>query len=181
MRNNAKVAVALLSLSAAAFVARTAHEGYTDTAIIPTKGDVPTNGFGSTVKDDGTRVKLGERTDPVTALRTALVHFQRDEAKIKRCIGLDVELSQVEFDVYSELAYNIGTTNFCTNPKTGGPGVIPRNLHARNYVGACSGILQYKFAAGYDCSTLINGVPNRQCYGVWKDRLRLHDLCMGAQ
>lgn len=176
-----RIAVGLLSLSAAAFVGRIAHEGYTDTAIIPTQGDVPTHGFGSTVKDDGQRVKLGDRTDPVKAVRTALVHFQRDESRLKSCIGPDVKLSQTEFDVYSDLAYNIGTTNFCTNPKTGGPGVIVRKLRAEDYRGGCQSILEYRYAAGYDCSTLVNGQPNKRCYGVWKDRLRLHQQCMEAQ
>lgn len=179
--SKARVAVAVLSLSAAAFVARVAHEGYTDGVVIPTKGDVPTVGFGSTIKEDGSRVQMGDRTDPVSAMRRALVHFQRDEARIKECIGREVELHQVEFDVYSELAYNIGTRNFCVNPSTGGPGAIPRKLHARDYRGACDAILLYRYAAGYDCSTLINGTPNRRCYGVWKDRLRLHQACLSVQ
>lgn len=179
--NKARIAVGLLSLSAVAFVARISHEGYTTQAVIPTKGDVPTVGFGSTVREDGSRVQMGDKTDPVSAARRALVHIQRDEARIKQCIGPNVPLSQVEFDVYSELAYNIGTFNFCTNPRTRGPGAIPARLHERDYRGACDAILRYKFAAGYDCSTKINGVPNRRCYGVWKDRLRLHKQCMSVQ
>lgn len=172
-----RIAVALLSMSAAAFVARISHESYTSTAIIPTQGDVPTKGFGSTVNADGSRVKMGERIDPVAAVRLALTHIERDDARIKQCIGLDVPLHQAEFDVYTELAYNIGAPTFCTNKKTGGPGVIPRSLRTGDYRGACDAILQYKFAAGYDCST----PGNRRCSGVWKDRLRLHSICMEAQ
>lgn len=172
-----RIALGLLSMSAAAFVARLSHEGYTDGAVIPTKGDVPTVGFGSTVREDGTRVNMADRTDPVSALRRALVHVQKDEAKIKQCIGLNVKLHQAEFDAYSELAYNIGNYNFCTNPKTGGPGLIPRKLKAGDYVGACNGILAYKYADGYDCST----PGNRRCSGVWTDRLRTHAACMAAQ
>lgn len=172
-----RIAVGILSMSAAAFVARMAHEGYTDGAVIPTKGDVPTVGFGSTVREDGTKVSMADRTDPVSALRRALVHIQKDEAKIKQCIGPNVALHQVEFDVYTELAYNIGTPTFCINKKTGGPGAIPRALRAGDYRGACNAILLYKFAAGYDCST----PGNKRCSGVWKDRLRLHAKCMEAQ
>lgn len=175
-----RVAVATLSLSAVAFVARVQKEGYTGNTVIPTQGDVPTIGFGSTVREDGTRVQMGDRTDPVKAVRTALVHFQRDEAKIKQCLGHTLPLSQPEFDVYSELAYNIGTTTFCYN-KQGQPAVIPRKLQVGDYLGACNAILEYKFAAGYDCSTLVNGQPNKRCYGVWKDRLALHEKCMAAQ
>lgn len=174
---NYRIPVALLAMSAAAFVARVAHEGYTTQAIIPTKGDVPTVGFGSTVREDGSRVTMADRTDPVSAVRRALVHIQKDEARIKQCLGSRVSLHQEEFDVYSELAYNIGSYNFCTNPKTGGPGLIPRKLQAGDHVGACNGILAYKYADGYDCST----PGNRQCSGVWKDRIRLHAQCMAAQ
>lgn len=176
----ARIVVAALTLSATAFVARITHESYTTEAVIPTKGDVPTVGFGSTVREDGTRVQMGDRTTPVKAARTALVHFQRDEARIKACIGEDVALHQAEFDVYSELAYNIGTANFCTT-KDGGVAVIPRHLKAGDHRGACDAILLYRYAAKYDCSTLINGQPNKRCYGVWKDRLRLHEQCIGAQ
>ena len=179
--NKSRIAAGLLTLSAVAFVGRVAHEGYTTEAVVPTTGDVPTVGFGSTIKEDGSRVQMGDRTDPVSAARRALVHFQRDEAQIKECSGPDVPLHQSEFDVYSELAYNIGTRNFCTNPRTGGPGAIPRQLQARNYKAACDGILLYRYAAGYDCSTVIDGIPNRRCYGVWKDRLRKHAQCIVAQ
>lgn len=176
-----RIVVAALTLSAAAFVARIGQEGYTETAVIPTEGDVPTVGFGSTAREDGARVRLGERTDPVSAVRRALSHIQKDEAQIKACIGLDVPLYQTEFDVFTELAYNIGAHTFCTNKKTGGPGAIPRALQAREYARACNNILLYKFAAGYDCSTIINGQPNKRCYGVWLDRLRLHQQCMSVQ
>mgnify|MGYP003599564433 FL=1 len=172
-----RIAAAFLSLSAAAFVARLSHEGYTDGAVIPTKGDVPTVGFGSTMREDGTRVSMADRTDPVSALQRALVHIERDGVQIKQCIGPGVALYQAEYDVYAELAYNIGTQNFCVNKKTGGPAVIPRTLRAGDYRGACDAILQYKFAAGYDCST----PGNKRCSGVWKDRLRLHEKCVAAQ
>jgi len=175
--SKSRIAVALLSLSATAFVARIAHEGYSNNAIIPTKGDVPTKGFGSTVNADGSRVRMGEQITPVEGVRLALTHIQKDEAKIKACIGPEVPLHQAEFDVYSELAYNIGNSGFCVNSKTGGPGVIPRNLKVGNYVGACNAILQYKYAAGYDCST----PGNRRCSGVWKDRIRLNAQCLGVQ
>ena len=58
INRNAKIAVAAMSLSAAAFVGLAVHEGYTDRAVIPTKGDVPTVGFGSTRHEDGSRVQM---------------------------------------------------------------------------------------------------------------------------
>jgi hypothetical protein len=59
--------VAALTLSAAALVGIVLHEGYTDRAVIPVKGDVPTIGFGTT-----TGVKLGDTTTPPKALARAL-------------------------------------------------------------------------------------------------------------
>ena len=64
--------VAALTLSAAALVGIVLHEGYTDRAVIPVKGDVPTIGFGTT-----SGVKLGDTTTPPKALARALSHRWR--------------------------------------------------------------------------------------------------------
>jgi len=63
--------LAALSLSAAALVGLVLHEGYSDRAIIPVQGDVPTVGFGSTTLADGTPVKMGDTTTPPQALARA--------------------------------------------------------------------------------------------------------------
>ena len=55
-----RVAVGLLSMSLAGFAAWQANEGFTDKAVIPTKGDVPTIGHGSTRWENGTPVKMGD-------------------------------------------------------------------------------------------------------------------------
>ena len=174
MTNKVRIAVAALSLSAAAFVGVLTREGYTEGVVIPTKGDVPTIGFGTT---EG--VKHGDRTTPVKAVQRALVDVQKYEGALKRCVR--VPMYQEEWDTYVPLSYNIGATNFCTNRKTGGPSNLVRNLNAGNYAEACAAILEYKYAAGYDCSTLVDGKPNKRCYGVWKDRVQAHAKCMAAQ
>ena len=61
-------------VSAAALVGIVLHEGYTDRAVIPVKGDVPTIGFGTT-----TGVKLGDTTTPPKALARALTDVQQFE------------------------------------------------------------------------------------------------------
>ncbi len=54
--------VAALTLSAAALVGIVLHEGYTDRAVIPVKGDVPTIGFGhSSLQKCKTRLVGGFR------------------------------------------------------------------------------------------------------------------------
>ena len=61
MSPKARVLASLLTISAAAFGTWQASEGFTETAVIPTKGDVPTIGHGSTRYEDGTKVKMGDR------------------------------------------------------------------------------------------------------------------------
>lgn len=172
--NKARLAIASLVLSAGAFVGIATREGYTDNTIIPTKGDKPTNGFGTT---EG--VKMGDRTTPVKALQRAMADVQKYEGAIKQCVR--APLSQAEYDVYVDLAYNIGPTNFCYSvDKTGritGPSTLSRRLAAGDYRAACDAILLYRFAAGYDCST----PGNRRCAGVWTDRQRSHAQCVAAQ
>ena len=82
-QNRVRVAVAALTLSASAFVALVRHEGYTGKAVIPTTGDVPTVGFGSTRHEDGRAVQLGDTTTPVDALQTAIAHISKDEAAFR--------------------------------------------------------------------------------------------------
>ena len=86
-----KTAIAALAFSALALVSLVSEESYTDSAIVPTKGDRPTVGFGSTFRDDGTPVQMGDKIKPPAALQRTLAHVQKDESGIKRCVnGEDV-------------------------------------------------------------------------------------------
>ena len=161
--SKARIIVAALSLSAAAFVGILTREGYTDEAIIPVKGDVPTFGFGTT---EG--VKMGDRTTPVKAAQRALSDASRYEGALKQCVK--VPLNQAEYDTYVDLSYNIGPAAFCHS-------TIVKRLNAEDYKGACEAILMWKMFNGFDCST----PGNKVCYGLWKDRLRSHKNCMEAQ
>jgi lysozyme len=156
----ARTVVAALTLSAAGLVGIVTREGYTDDVIIPTKGDVPTLGFGTT-----TGVKLGDRTTPVRALQRAASDLDTIyEAAVKRCVK--TALHQAEYDVYVSMAYNIGVNGFCGS-------TIVKRANEMNYVGACDAILMWKKAGGYDCST----PGNKVCSGLWKDRLKDHAKC----
>src|ERR1700761_1403670 len=135
--NKQRTAIAALALSAAGFVGIITREGYTDNAIIPTKGDKPTNGFGMT---EG--VKMGDKTNPVQAAQRSLSFIQKQEGAIKQCVT--APLNQGEYDVYVDLAYNIGAARFCGS-------TIVKRINAQDYSGACQSILLYKYAAGYDC------------------------------
>ena len=167
--SNVRVAVAALSVSLAAFVGWATHEGYTTNAVIPTKGDVPTLGYGSTVHEDGRRVQMGERTDPVNALKKAYAHISREEQRFRDSLP-GVELTQAEYDLYMDWVYQYGTGAWQKSS-------MRRHLLQGQHRQACDALLQYRFAAGYDCST----PGNKRCMGVWTRQLERHRKCLEAQ
>jgi len=170
--NNPRIVVASLSLSAAALVGLAVHEGYTDEAVVPVKGDVPTLGFGMTQRPDGTAVRMGDRTTPIEALQRTLAYTQRADAQIKRCVT--APLHQAEYDLMADFGYQYGIAALCKSS-------IVARANAGDYRGACEAYLKYRFVAGYDCSTLVDGRPNRRCWGVWTRQQQRHAQCMAAQ
>ena len=166
---NVRVAVVALALSASAFVGMAVKEGYTTGAVIPTKGDVPTLGFGSTVHESGKPVKMGDTTTPVNALVKAQAHINRDEQKFRDSLP-GAYLTQGEYDVYMDFVYQYGIANWNKSS-------MRRSILAGQHVQACNGLLAYRFAAGYDCST----PGNKRCMGVWTRQQERHKQCMEAQ
>lgn len=163
-----RIPVTIMSLSAAALIGLFAHEGYSDKAIIPTKGDVPTIGFGSTVFEDGSRVRLGDTITPERAVRLAYSHTAKDEAAFKKTLP-GVELTQGEYDVYIDFMYQYGQSNWEKSS-------MRRHLLKGEHKQACDALLRYRYAAGYDCST----PGNKRCWGVWERQLKRHAQCTGA-
>lgn len=129
-----RVIIAALSLSAVGLVGIAGYEGYTDRAVIPIPGDVPTIGFGTTAG-----VRMGDRITPPVALERALRDVQEFEGAIKRCVT--VPLYQHEYDAFLSLAYNIGPTAFCNS-------TLVRKLNAGDYAGACAEISRWNRAGG---------------------------------
>lgn len=164
-----RIAVTVLSLSAAGFATWQASEGYTPVAVIPTKGDVLTIGHGSTRYEDGQPVRMG---DTITQARAeVLARNLNSQAEKQFAASLPgVKLNQDEFDIYMDFVgqYGIGTW------LKGSP---RRDLLAGNYAQACNDLLKYKFAAGFDCST----PGNKRCAGVWTRQLQRHAKCMATQ
>lgn len=155
--------VVSLALSAAALVGIVAHEGYSDRAIIPVPGDVPTIGFGTTAG-----VELGDKITPPKALARALVDVQRFEGALRDCVT--APLHQYEYDAYISLAYNIGPTAFCRS-------TLVKKLNAGDYVSACSEILRWARFQGRDCAAPENA---RFCGGLAKRRQAEYRQCMGG-
>lgn len=164
-----RLAAGALSLSAAAFVAIIASEGYTDRAIIPTKNDRPTVGFGSTFHEEGRPVKLGDTIAPVRAVITAAAHIGKEEQRFRASLS-GVQISQAEYDVYMDWVYQYGSGAW---QKSG----MRRHLQAGQYRAACDALLRYRFAGGHDCST----PGNKICAGVWTRQVERHGKCLAAQ
>ena len=169
----ARKTIAGLTLSATALFALVGEEYYTSKAVIPTKGDNPTLGFGSTFHEDGTPVKIGDTTNPVRALVTMKAHIDKEEAAFIRSLP-GTELHQGEYDIYMKFAYQFGTGNWWKSS-------MRQRILVSDYKGACDALLAYRFAAKYDCSTLVNGKPNKICYGVWTRQLKRHTECINLQ
>jgi len=163
---NPRTSIGAIVFSASALIGLAINESYTDKAIIPTKGDVPTLGFGTTTRPDGSPVQLGDRTNPVDALQRKARDLQKFEGAVKKCVT--VPLYQHEYDTYVDFAYNIGTEGFCGS-------TVVKRLNQEDYVGACNAILMWKRVGQQDCS-----VPgNRICWGLWQRRLAAHKACLG--
>jgi len=148
-----RLLVAALTLSASALVGIAVHEGYTDRAIIPVKGDVPTKGFGTTKG-----VKMGDTTTPTRALVYLLRDAGEAEQAVRRCAP--VPMHQHEFDTYVSMTYNIGQGAFCKS-------TLARKLNALDYAGACKEILRW------------DRVQGKQVRGLTIRREKEYQACMG--
>lgn len=168
-----RVVVAALTLSAAGLIGIAVREGYTDSAVVPTQGDKPTYGFGSTVKADGSPVKMDDKITPVRALQTVQAHLSREEQQFRESLP-GVELTQGEYDLYVDFMYQYGISNWRTSS-------MRRNLLVGSYRAACDALLAWRKAGGYDCSTTINGQPNKRCWGVWTRQQERHEKCLAEQ
>jgi lysozyme len=160
LNNSLRRAIAVLVLSAAGLVGIVSQEDYTDRAVIPLPGDVPTLGFGAT---EG--VKLGDRTTPPKALARALSDVGKYEGAMRQCVT--VPLNQHEYDAFVSLAYNIGPSAFCKS-------TLVSKLNALDYVGACTEILRWRHFKGKDCSDAQN-----RCSGLWLRRQAESNACLG--
>lgn len=184
MSRPVRVAVAAMVLSAGGLIGIAVEEYYTETAVIPTKGDRPTIGFGSTFHEDGTPVRMGDRTNPVRALRTVQAHLSREEQQFRESLP-GVELTQGEYDLYVDFMYQYGIGNWRKSSMRrhllAAAETEQPSVKAFHYKAACDSLLRWKYAAGYDCSTLIDGQPNKRCWGVWERQLERHAKCLAEQ
>lgn len=164
-----RLAVASLALTAAGFVTIVSHENYTSQAVIPIPGDRPTYGLGSTFKEDGSPVKMGDTIAPPAAIRLAVAHLAKDEIALKKCIKGSMHLA--EWDILQDFAYWRGNTGACKSD-------VVKYINLGKYTDSCAAYLNLdsRRAAGKDCS-----LPHNQCRGVWLRAQERHKKCMEAQ
>lgn len=205
MNNKTRVAAAALSISAAAGTAWIASEGDGPKSVsrtcevllhpyVPTQGDVPTIGHGSTHYEDGRRVTLAD--PPITrkrAVELALGELDRTYAQCVRDSLGQTLVNQTEFDKAADFAGQYGCGAWR------GSSMLTKT-RAGDYAGACSAYLGYKFMTSgrhegpgwvayqwgkagqatrwrFDCST----PGNKICAGVWTRQLARHNACMESQ
>lgn len=144
-----------LALSASALVGILMHEGYSDKAYAPVKGDVPTIGFGTTGG-----VKMGDTIKPPQAVARALGDVQKFEGALKQCVK--VPLHQYEYDAYVSLSYNIGSAAFCGS-------TLVKKLNAGDFDGACQQVLRWDRFKG------------KPLAGLTKRRQAEYQQCKGAK
>ena len=102
MTTRQRIGIAALALSAMGLVKLVNDESFTPVAVIPVQGDRPTVGFGSTFRDDGSPVQMGDTITVPQALKRTLAHIQKDETRLKACVT--APLTQVEYDLLEDHA-----------------------------------------------------------------------------
>lgn len=161
-----RVALAALTLSAAGLVGIAVQEGYTDRAVRPLPDDVPTVGFGSTRRPDGSPVQMGDSTSPVQALERKLRDVRVFEGRLRGCIN--APLTQGEYDSVVSLAYNVGADAVCRS-------TMVRLFNAQDYAGACAQFDRWTYFRGRDCRD-----PANRCRGLAERRAAERAMCEGG-
>jgi lysozyme len=159
-------AVAGMGISAMLMVSVLVKENYTDKAIIPVPGDVPTIGAGRTGPD----VKMGDVTNPVREMQFLLANLEKNYgAAVRNCIT--APLHQYEFDALVDLAYNAGGGAVCRE-------IAPKfnaAITEGDYQSACASIENWRITvAGRDCRIKTNN-----CRGLVIRRQAQRKQCDG--
>ena len=161
-----RLAAAVLSLSAVGFGGIVTYEHFTEKAVIPIPGDRPTFGFGATVKEDGSPVKMADTITAPRAVRLAISHIGKDEAVLRQCIK--APMSQTEWDILVDFSYWFGPYGTCKTD-------VVKYINQERYADSCAAYLRYRRAAGKDCSDPLN-----KCRGVWLRAQERNKKCMEA-
>lgn len=173
MKARQRIIVAALTVSSAGFATWMQHESFRSEPYIPTKGDVPTIGYGSTRYEDGTPVRLSDA--PISKQRAEQLArnlMSGDELLFRMSIP-SVHLHQEEYDLYLDFVGQYGIGNWRTSS-------MRKHLLVGNYRQACDALLLWRNQAGRNCSLPQNWGP-KGCKGVWTRQQERHQKCLQAQ
>lgn len=149
------------------------NEGLSTAAYLDSAG-VPTICYGETKG-----VKLGQRAT-LSQCQRQLIQSAGEHAKALD--GLPESLTDVALLGALDFTYNVGVAGF--NNST-----VKQRLRVQDYVGAGKAVLGWRYISRYqktspgpgwvhkqgtrwtyDCSQLVNGKPNKVCWGLWERR-----------
>ena len=171
--NTRRNLVLAMAFSASGFATWMASEGFSPKPYIPTKGDVPTVGHGSTHYEDGTPVRLSD--PPITQQRAEQLArnlASKDEQRFRSSLP-NVALYQEEYDVYLDFVGQYGIGNWRASS-------MRRGLLAGQYRQSCAALLKWRFQNGRDCKNPKNWGAHG-CKGVWTRQQTRHEKCMAVQ
>ncbi|ENU80581.1 hypothetical protein F975_01635 [Acinetobacter sp. ANC 3789] len=171
MSNKTKFAVLLTSvIGTSGVLFTTGYEGWRSKPYYDT-GRVVTQGFGSTLKPDGSKIKITDK--PITqkqGIEYLTAHYARD-AKVFNKSLQGIKLSQDEYDLYADFSYQFGTPAWTSS-------AMLRNLKQGKYIQACKSLENWRFSRvggkKVDCRI------DRGCAGVWHRQHARMEKCLGA-
>ena len=134
-------------------------------------GGVITQGNGSAIKPDGTKIKMTDK--PISekeALQYLKAHITKHRAPFNNSLK-NVKISQVEYDLYADFVYQYGINAWTKSQ-------MLTHLKKGQYVQACHSLEQWRFSR-------VNGVKvdcrlNSKCRGVWNRQKWRINQCMGV-
>ena len=141
MKNRTRVAVATLTVTAAAVLGTANFEGFSGKTYRDPVG-TPTIGFGETKN-----VAMGQTITREAATKLLGERVEEHAKGMSQCIH--VPISQDEFDAYADFTYNVGVGAFCRSG-------LAKKLNAGDYVGACQELLKWVYAGGQVLPGLVN-------------------------
>lgn len=150
------------------------NEGFSGDAYLDSAG-IPTICYGETKG-----VRMGQKRS-LSDCQKQLVESVGEHAKALE--GLPVSLPDVVVLGSIDMAYNVGVSGFYNSK-------VHRYLSEGDTARAGRAVLEWRYISSYkqpkqsgwvyvpaqkkwryDCSQLVNGKPNKVCYGVWKRRV----------
>lgn len=148
------------------------HEGYKATPY-KDSGGVITQGNGSTIKPDGSKIKMTDK--PISekeALNYLKAHMHRHQKTFNASLK-NVQLSQVEYDLYADFVYQYGINAWTQSS-------MLKHLKKGQYVQACHSLENWRFSRVGPHNIKVDCRLNSKCKGVWNRQKWRIDQCIGV-